>query len=107
MTIHPFRRLNLALAIAVALRALCAVLLVYLLQRTRPLEMLWGIHGLFIGTRYFVGLLVPAVFVYMAHDCIARRSTQSATGILYVAGVLFFIGEILSLHLARETGLPF
>lgn len=107
MTIHPFRRLNLALACVLALRMLCAVVLVNVLQGRQPLEMLWGIHGLFIGTRYLVGLLVPAVFVYMAHDCIQRRSTQSATGILYVAGVLFFIGEILSLHLARETGLPF
>ena len=63
--------------------------------------------GLLVGTRWFVGLIVPAVFVYMAHDCIRRRSTQSATGILYVAGVLVFIGELVALHLTRETGLPF
>ena len=54
-----------------------------------------------------VGLGVPAAFVYMAHDCIRRRSTQSATGILYVAGVLVFLGEMVALYLVRETGLPF
>ena len=60
-----------------------------------------------IGTRWAVGLLVPAMFVYMAHDCIKRRSTQAATGILYVAGLLIFIGEIIALHLVRQTGVPF
>ena len=69
--------------------------------------MLGGIYGLYIGTRWLVGLLVPAIFVYMAHDCIKRRATQSATGILYVAGVLIFIGEIIALYLLRQTGLPF
>ena len=107
MTMSPFRRLNGSLAIAVILRAICAVGLVMLIQRRLQVESLWGIHGLYIGTRWFVGLVVPAVFVYMAHDCIKRRATQSATGILYVAGVLIFLGEIIALQLVRETGLPF
>jgi hypothetical protein len=42
----------------------------------------------------------------MAHDCIRRRSTQSATGILYVAGVLVIIGEIIGLYLIGQTGMP-
>ena len=72
-----------------------------------PVENLWPWFGLYIMTRWLVGLAVPAVFVYMAQDCINRRSTQSATGILYVAGVLIFIGELIGLYLLRETGLPF
>jgi hypothetical protein len=107
MTIAPFRRLNLALAAATALRVVMAVGGVLLLNRWRPLEMLWDVFGLYMLTRWAVGLGVPAVFVYMAHDCIRRRSTQSATGILYVTGVLVFIGEIVALYLLRETGLPF
>jgi hypothetical protein len=107
MTIAPFRRLNLALAAALVVRAVAAVGLVLLLQSRRPVEMLWPIYGLYAGTRWLVGLVVPAVFVYMAHDCIRRRSTQAATGILYVTGVLLFIGEIVALYLLRETGLPF
>ena len=58
-------------------------------------------------TRWLVGLAIPAVFVYMTHDCIKRRATQSATGILYVAAVLVFIGEIIATYLVRMTGLPF
>jgi hypothetical protein len=107
MTMSPFRRLNESLAIALILRAICASAVVMIVQRRLHVESLWGIHGLYIGTRWFIGLLVPAVFVWMAHDCIKRRATQSATGILYVAGVLIFLGEIIALHLVRETGLPF
>ena len=106
MTMRPFARLNLALAIAVILRALCAVGLVLALHSWRPIEMLWGAYGLMMIVRWLVGLVVPAVFVYMAHDCIKRRSTQSATGILFVALVLVLIGEIISLNLVRDTGLP-
>jgi uncharacterized membrane protein YgdD (TMEM256/DUF423 family) len=106
MTIAPFRRLNLALAAALGFRAACGFAAVLLARRYDPVEMLWPRFGLQIGTRWLVGLVVPAAFVYMAHDCIRRRSTQSATGILYVAGVLIFIGELTALWLARETGLP-
>ena len=107
MTMRPFARLNLALAATLVVRAFCAVGLVFALNYWRPMEMLWGIHGLMMLTRWLVGLAVPAVFVYMAHDCIKRRSTQAATGILYVAGVLVFIGEIVALNLVRATGVPF
>jgi hypothetical protein len=107
MTTAPFRRLSLALAWALAARAAVAVGLVLLLQSRRPVEMLWAVYGLYAGTRWLVGLVVPAVFVYMTHDCIRRRHTQAATGILYVTGVLIFIGEIIALYLVRETGLPF
>ena len=107
MTMAPFRRLNATLAAVLAVRAVSAVGVVLWLQARRPVEMLWGVYGLYVGTRWLVGLVVPGVFVYMAHDCIKRRSNQAATGILYVAGVLLFIGEIVALHLVRETGLPF
>jgi len=93
--------------VVLALRTFGAAAIVLALQRWRPLEMLWGVHGLMMLIRWLVGLVVPAVFIYMAHDCIRRRSTQAATGILYVAGVLVFIGEIVALHLVRATGLPF
>ena len=107
MTMRPFARLNAALAGVLVVRALGATAGVLALHQWRPLEMLWSVHGLMMITRWLVGLAVPAVFVYMAHDCIKRRSTQAATGILYVAGVLIFIGEIVALYLVRNSGLPF
>jgi len=102
MTIAPFRRLNLFVAAMLFLRADLAAAATVAMPRE-----VWQRDGLFVLTRWLVGLLVPAVFVYMAHDCIKRRSTQSATGILYVAGVLIFVGEIVALYLVRSTGLPF
>ena len=102
MTIAPFRRLNLFVAAMVFLRANLAGVATVIMPRE-----IWQRDGLFILTRWLVGILVPAIFIYMAHDCIKRRSTQSATGILYVAGVLIFIGEIVALYLVRGSGLPF
>jgi hypothetical protein len=107
MTIAPFRRLNLTLAVVLGYRAILSIPVVFLLQSRHPIEQLWNIYGLYAGTRWLVGLIVPGVFVFMAHDCVKRRSTQSATGILYVAGVLIFIGEIIALYLLVQTGLPF
>lgn len=107
MTIHPFRRLNNSLIVALVLRAFCAVAMVLVIQHRHPVQYLWKVHGLLIVTRWLVGLAVPAVFLWMAAQCIKRRATQSATGILYVASLLILIGEICALHLARETQLPF
>ncbi len=106
MTTAPFMRLNVSLAIAMV--ASIALSIVALLIHSRHAEYLfWGRYGLLLITRWLVGLAVPSAFIYMAHDCIKRRSIQSATGILYVAGVLIFIGEVVSLYLLRETRLPF
>ena len=102
MTIAPFRRLNLFVAAMLFVRMNLAGVATLVMPRET-----WARDGLFVLTRWLVGLLVPAVFLYMAHDCIKRRSTQSATGILYVAGVLIFVGEIVALYLVRNSGLPF
>lgn len=106
MPIAPFVRMNLMLAAATTASAGLTIIAL-LMHYGDPAYLFWGRYGLLLITRWLVGLLVPAVFIYMAHDCIKRRSTQSATGILYVAGVLIFIGEIVALHLLRETRLPF
>jgi len=107
MSMRPFSRLNNALGVAMISRILVAVGLCLVLLRFRPIELFWDRFGLLVVTRWLVGLVVPGVFVYMARDCINRRATQSATGILYVAGLLIFIGELIALHLVRETALPF
>ncbi|HTL28740.1 MAG TPA: hypothetical protein VL282_05960 [Tepidisphaeraceae bacterium] len=106
MTMAPFVRLNCSLAIAMVASILLTIVAVIIRLR-QPEYLFWGRYGLLLITRWLVGLAVPAVFIYMAHDCIKRRATQSATGILYVAGVLIFVGEIVSLYLLRDTRLPF
>jgi hypothetical protein len=107
MTMKPFRRLNASLAIVTAARSAFAMGLTMALLHRHPIEFFWDRFGILVITRWLVGLAVPAVFIYMTHDCIKRRATQSATGILYVAGLLVFVGELAGLYLTRETGLPF
>jgi len=102
MTMLPFRRLNSFVGAMLLVRAVLALAATIAM----PAE-IWLRDGLFVLTRWLVGLLVPGIFVAMAYDCIKRRATQSATGILYVAGVLIFVGEIIALYLVRASGLPF
>jgi len=56
-------------------------------------------RGFFFWQRIFFGLLGPAVFAYMVSETARIRSTQSATGILYVAVVFVLIGELLARYL--------
>jgi hypothetical protein len=56
-------------------------------------------RGFFFWQRIAFGLLGPAVFAYMIHATASIRSTQSATGILYLAVVFVLIGEFLARYL--------
>lgn len=60
-----------------------------------------------IAARYGVGIVVPMVFTFMTLDCVKRMANQSATGILYVAGVLVILGEGAALVLFDATGFAF
>ncbi len=61
---------------------------------------------LWLPVRWLVGVLAPFGFGLMAYSAARIRSTQSATGILYVVVVCGFLGELLGLLLTRQTGLP-
>ena len=49
---------------------------------------------LWLPVRWLVGFAGPLLLGWMAWRCAGIRSTQSATGILYVVVVLVFIGEL-------------
>jgi hypothetical protein len=59
---------------------------------------------LWLAARWVAGLLAPIVLTWMAWQSARIRSTQSATGILYVVVIFVFFGEltdmILQEHLA-------
>ena len=63
-------------------------------------------EGLIFWPRVFAGLLAPLVLAFMALMTARIRSTQSATGILYVAVVFTTIGEFLGCFLFLSTSLP-
>ena len=107
MNQSPFRRLVLLLAVLLLLRAIFSAIfgIVPWLGAEKTGSQLWMM--MIIIARYAVGLLVTAIFTWMTYDCVQRRANQSATGILYVAGVLIIIGEWSALSLLDSTGLLF
>jgi hypothetical protein len=59
---------------------------------------------LWLAVRWGLGFLVPLVLAWMAREAAKIRSTQSATGILYVVVVFCFLGELTGqLLLAART----
>jgi len=57
-------------------------------------------RGLFFWQRLFFGILGPAAFAGMVYETARIRSTQSATGILYLAVIFVVYGEFLARYLA-------
>lgn len=63
-------------------------------------------EGLIFWPRLLAGLVAPLLLAVMAWRTARIRSTQSATGILYVAIVFTTIGEFLGRFLFLTTHLP-
>jgi hypothetical protein len=111
MTIAPLRYFSGMLSVAVGARIVffvIALVAAWLTQECSPdsvctrIEQWWIIVLLRVG----VGLIALAIFAYMVRDCVRLRSTQSATGILYFASVMAYIGELASQYLTRELVWP-
>jgi hypothetical protein len=64
-----------------------------------------SVEGIFFWQRVLFGLAVPAVLSYMTWETAKIRSTQSATGILYVDFFTVVVGEVLASYLLLSTGL--
>jgi hypothetical protein len=109
MTQKPFRRLVVMLAVVLLVRTADSLVFGALAYWNKG-PMIEGSHSwnlMMITARYAVGLIVPAVFLYMIYDCVRRRANQSATGILYVTLVLVIVGEGAGLALLGQTGYVF
>lgn len=63
-------------------------------------------NGIFFWQRVLFGLLGPALLSYMTWETAKIRSTQSATGILYVDFFTVVVGEILAKYLLLVTSVP-
>lgn len=104
MKLAPLRRLILLIAAAVILRAVvaCAGLAIVLAAGDVPPTATL----LFLALRWLAGIVSPLLLAGMTWQTIKIPNTQSATGILYVAVIVVFIGELASLMLAGELGVP-
>jgi protein NrfD len=67
---------------------------------------LWSPDGVFVWMRLLFGLAGPLSLVWFIWKTVEIRSTQSATGILYVQLFLVLSGELLAKYLRVAAGLP-
>jgi hypothetical protein len=64
-----------------------------------------SLGGIFFWQRVLFGLAAPAVLGYLTWETAKIRSTQSATGILYVDLFTVVVGEMLANYVLLSTGL--
>ena len=60
----------------------------------------------FLALRWLAGLIGLAVLAWMSWQTLKIPNTQSATGILYVAVIFAFLGELTSQLLSAQTPFP-
>jgi hypothetical protein len=65
-----------------------------------------SVDGIFFWQRVLFGLAGPAVLSYLTWQTAKIRSTQSATGILYVDLFTVVVGEILAKYILLATRVP-
>ncbi len=105
MTIDPLRRFVLAMAISLTVRTvLAAIALVLWTSSTRSAG---SVGPMFLGMRWGMGILGPILATVLTWKTVQIRSTQSATGILYIAMTLVLFGELSGLILGRDAGIEF
>jgi len=106
LTIRPLTGQIAGLGVALLARIAVAGAALWFWAGDHDITNLNDINVLWLPVRWLVGFVGPLVFGFMAYRTAKIRSTQSATGILYVVVILTFLGELFGLLLTRNTGLP-
>jgi hypothetical protein len=95
-----------ALGVCTLVRLGLALLGLWFWTADHSLASLEGDLLVWLPARWALGLLGPLVLGWMAWETARIRSTQSATGILYVVVIFCFLGELTSQLLLDRTSLP-
>jgi hypothetical protein len=64
-------------------------------------------YWIWLALRWLAGILGPGAACVMVHRILRYRNTQAATGVLFVAVIFTFIGELTADLLQRVLGIPF
>jgi hypothetical protein len=108
MSIEPLKRFVRCMAWGLGTRALLAALGWWVWHQG-----IAGSHGgdsvspFFLAIRWGMGFAGPLLATVLTWKTVEIRSTQSATGILYIAMTLVLFGELSALILARGAGVVF
>jgi hypothetical protein len=104
MELAPLRRLLIAAAVAVGLQALVSGIgLMCELSSRGDVAFDWL---LFLVLRWSFGIAGVVALLGMAWETLKIPNTQSATGILYVAVIGVFVGELMAALLSAESAYP-
>lgn len=112
LPIVALRRLTILLIVALALRTLVVAVALAgpvhagLEDARRVAFGLWSPDGVFVWMRLLFGIAGPVSLLWFIWKTVEIRSTQSATGILYVQLFLVMSGELLAKYLRVTAGLP-
>jgi hypothetical protein len=104
MSLTPLLRLLKAFGICLLARAIMAGLGLWFWTAQSQSSTLETEMLVWLPARWLVGVIVPVVLGWMAWETAKIRSTQSATGILYVLVIVCFLGELTSQLLLDKTG---
>lgn len=100
MGIDPLKRFVAGMILALGLRILTAR--PGLAQLLEASSGAWTGDPLYVGMRWGIGVLGTGLAASLTWRTVAIRSTQSATGILYIAMTFVLIGELTDMRLARD-----
>lgn len=104
MSLVPLLRLLALLGVALVVRVALAATALWSWTDSHSLFNLEDVTVLWLPLRWGLGLLAPLVLAVMAWQTAKIRSTQSATGILYVVVLFCFLGELTGQLLQASTG---
>ncbi|MSS72149.1 MAG: hypothetical protein EXS64_11755 [Candidatus Latescibacteria bacterium] len=112
LSIRPLRRATRLILVSLTVKGILFGVALYLYAtaadpaRQQTVRTFLGAGGFFLWARALFGLVGPAILSLMIWSTVKIRSTQSATGLLYVATILVLIGELLSKFLLYATSVP-
>ncbi|HET9314310.1 MAG TPA: hypothetical protein VFQ51_01930 [Vicinamibacteria bacterium] len=112
LPIMALRRLTVMLVVALVLRTIVVAAVMAGpshagLEAARSVAAgLWSPDGVFVWMRLLFGIAGPLSLVWFIWKTVEIRSTQSATGILYVQLFLVMAGELLAKYLRVAAGIP-
>jgi hypothetical protein len=103
MQLAPLRKLILLMAVAILLRAVVSGMGLWCQWTSEPLD---PFQIMFLALRWLAGIAIPLLLAWMTWKTLDIPNTQSATGILYVAVITTFTGELVSQLLSTGTTYP-
>lgn len=105
MSLDPLIRLTQLLLVAAVLRGVLAVVGIVTLPESAA-SVTAGVHGIWLLLRWAAGIAGPLILALMTRRILRYRNTQSATGVLFAAVILVFIGETTAALLFRDFQWP-